>query len=185
VCQRAFRSLIGLGTERYAKLKRAAMDGTAPPGDGRCLPRKLLLKTQKASIDKRSAIAEFLEQLYNTLSEPTPTVLHSDTQFVKPKLGKRKRKDESAEVKAEGMGPVKQEEVPKPLKFHRKTTLQGSQDLALLTFLPSTEEAILEARSETKHHMSDEHWLGDPMLYLPHALIEKIAYSGTVPSGSS
>ena len=27
----------------------------------------------------------------------------------------------------------------------------------------------------TKHHMSDEHWLGDPMLYLPHALIEKIA----------
>ena len=71
VCQSAFKRLLGLGAQRYARLRHAASVGEAAPLDGRTLPRKLLLKT-KTSLERRRVVTEFLSELYNTLSEPMP-----------------------------------------------------------------------------------------------------------------
>lgn len=72
VCQLAFKKLLGIGSSRFWKLKRAAREGVAPPVDARTHPKKLLLKSQPHALRKRAYIVEFLENLYQTLSEPMP-----------------------------------------------------------------------------------------------------------------
>lgn len=72
VCQHAFRSLLGIGSNRYARLKKAAAAGVAAPLDGRTLRRGRNVCDQKHSIRKRSLVIEFLTELYNTVSEPMP-----------------------------------------------------------------------------------------------------------------
>jgi len=72
VCQHAFRSLLGIGSGRYSRLKKAATKGVAAPLDGRTLRRGKNICIQKNSIRKRSLVIEFLTELYNTVSEPMP-----------------------------------------------------------------------------------------------------------------
>ena len=72
VCQRSFRKLLGIGSNRYTKLKKAASEGLAmAPLDGRRAPRRGTHKhPQHAS--KRALVIEFLEELRNSISEPLP-----------------------------------------------------------------------------------------------------------------
>lgn len=72
VCQVAFKKILGLGSGRFARLNQAARAGLNAPEDGRTLPKKLLLVSQKRSLQKRSCVVEFLEHIYNTMSEPMP-----------------------------------------------------------------------------------------------------------------
>ncbi|CAK9007548.1 Modification methylase ScrFIA [Durusdinium trenchii] len=72
ICQRAFKKLLGLGSTRYTKLRRAALSNLCAPIDGRTLPRQFLLKTKTDSLRKRALVTEFLEWLYNAVSEPIP-----------------------------------------------------------------------------------------------------------------
>ncbi|CAK9104022.1 Modification methylase ScrFIA [Durusdinium trenchii] len=72
VCQRAFRQLLGLGASRYTRLKRAARLHEPAPLDGRSLPRRYSFVSQKDSLDKRSKVVEFLEELWNTVAETMP-----------------------------------------------------------------------------------------------------------------
>ena len=72
VCQQAFRSLLGIGSERYTRLKKAAAKGSAAPIDGRTLRRGANQCTQKKSVRKRSLVIEFLTELYHKVSEPMP-----------------------------------------------------------------------------------------------------------------
>lgn len=72
VCQQAFRSLLGIGSGRYARLKMAASKGEAAPLDGRTLRRGTNQCSQKNSIRKRALVTEFLTELYHKVSEPMP-----------------------------------------------------------------------------------------------------------------
>ena len=71
VCQQAFRKLVGIGANGYARLKNAAVRGQDAPLDGRCV-KKPNLCTHKISVHKRSLIVGFLDELYQTVSEPMP-----------------------------------------------------------------------------------------------------------------
>ena len=72
VCQHAFRTLLGIGSDRYARLKKAANQGVAAPLDGRTVRRGKNVCSQKKSVRKRSLVIEYLTELYNTVSEPMP-----------------------------------------------------------------------------------------------------------------
>lgn len=101
VCQSAFRRLVGLGPTRFEKLRCAASNGEAAPIDRRTLPRKLLCNN-KVSIERRSAVTEFLSELYNTLSEPMPEANST-----------LKRKADFAFGKGDG------QVLPHPMRFRR------------------------------------------------------------------
>ena len=47
VCQQAFRALLGLGSERWRRLKKCAQMGQKAPVDGRSLPRANLHANRK------------------------------------------------------------------------------------------------------------------------------------------
>lgn len=72
VCQHAFRRLLGLGPTRYYKLKRSARLGEAPPLDGRSVPREHSFVSQRQSLEKRSKIIDFLQEMWNTVAESMP-----------------------------------------------------------------------------------------------------------------
>ena len=101
VCQSAFRRLVGLGPARFDKLRKAALKGEGAPLDRRTFPRKLLCK-RKDSIERRSAVTEFLSELYNTLSEPMPEANST-----------LKRKADFAFGKGDG------QVLPHPMRFRR------------------------------------------------------------------
>ena len=72
VCQRAFRKLLGIGSMRYTRLKKAATEGLArAPLDGRRVSKKNAFASRSA-VNKRAIITEFLEELRNSISEPLP-----------------------------------------------------------------------------------------------------------------
>ena len=95
VCQQAFRKLIGIGAGRYARLKAAAVQNKDAPLDGRCLKKKNQCKN-KISIRKRSLIVGFLDELYQTVSEPMP---EANAHYAK------KRKSDGDVVEADGAEP--------------------------------------------------------------------------------
>ena len=99
VCQSAFKKLLGIGSDRYAKLKRCAINGVAAPMDLRTVGRKMLIRPKLAK--KRELIVEFLEWLYTTVSEPMPEA-----------TGQVKRKVDDAELD-QGDRPKK------PMHFRR------------------------------------------------------------------
>ena len=73
VCQRAFRRLLGIGSMRYTRLKKAASEGLAQaPLDGRKVSKKNTFKSNTAYLRKRAIIVEFLEEMRNSISEPLP-----------------------------------------------------------------------------------------------------------------
>ena len=69
VCAAAWRRLLGIGSGRFEKLRKASTADEPPPVDGRFVTRKKL----RASV-KRARIVEFLEELYHTAAEPMPTL---------------------------------------------------------------------------------------------------------------
>lgn len=71
VCQHAFRQLIGIGATRFQKLRSAALGQTSLPQDGRKRPRRDD-GTNSESVRKRGLVVDFLEELYNCVSEPMP-----------------------------------------------------------------------------------------------------------------
>lgn len=71
VCQHAFRQLIGIGAKRFEKLRSAALGQTSLPQDGRKRPRRDD-GTNSESVRKRGLVVDFLEELYNCVSEPMP-----------------------------------------------------------------------------------------------------------------
>lgn len=101
VCQSAFRRLVGLGPTRFEKLRHAELHDEGAPIDRRTLPRKLICN-RKVSIERRSAVTEFLSELYNTLSEPMPEANST-----------LKRKADFAFGKGDG------QVLPHPMRFRR------------------------------------------------------------------
>ena len=80
VCQNAFRRLLGIGSGRYTRLKRAAVTGTAPPLDGRYI-KKPFIANNSCAAAKRACIVEFLTELESTLSEPMPEANQSTARL--------------------------------------------------------------------------------------------------------
>ncbi|CAL1139077.1 unnamed protein product [Cladocopium goreaui] len=73
VCQRAFRRLLGIGSMRYTRLKKAGSEGLAQaPLDGRKVSKKNTFKSNTAYLRKRAIMVEFLEEMRNSISEPLP-----------------------------------------------------------------------------------------------------------------
>lgn len=73
VCQQACRRLLGIGSARYTRLKKAASEGLAQaPLDGRKVSKKKTFQAKTAHLRKRAIIVEFLEELRNSISEPLP-----------------------------------------------------------------------------------------------------------------
>ena len=104
VCQNAFRRLVGIGPGRYSKLKKAVVQGLPPPVDGRERPRKMD-GTNKESFRKRALIEEFLEELFQTLSEPMPELT---ARARKRKLAGEKEAPAMMRFRRRGKRPGKQ-----------------------------------------------------------------------------
>ena len=71
ICQQAFKALVGLGSERWRRLKKCAQTGQKAPVDGRSLPRANLHANKKIS-ESRQLVVEYLQEIYESLSEPMP-----------------------------------------------------------------------------------------------------------------
>ena len=71
VCQQAFRALLGIGSERWRRLKKCAQTGQKAPLDRRSLPRENLHGIRKQS-ENRELVVEYLQEIYESLSEPMP-----------------------------------------------------------------------------------------------------------------
>ena len=71
VCQHSFRQLLGIGPKRFERLKRCALTDCPLPVDGRQRPRRHD-GTNHESVRKRGLITDFLEEIYNSMSEPMP-----------------------------------------------------------------------------------------------------------------
>ena len=71
VCQPAFRKLLGLGSQRFHRLRTCADNDEAIPIDGRTLPRASAHASVKKS-QNRELICEFLEELRHSMAEPMP-----------------------------------------------------------------------------------------------------------------
>ena len=71
VCQQAFRAILGLGSARWRRLRKCAIAGTSAPIDGRTLPRKGAHLNHKKA-EHRQLIVEYLQEIYESLSEPMP-----------------------------------------------------------------------------------------------------------------
>ena len=64
VCGGAFRKLLGVGNERFQKLRSAVKGQHPPPVDGRFFRRSLALS---------NPVVEYLEELYHSAGEHMPT----------------------------------------------------------------------------------------------------------------
>eukprot|EP00435_Cladocopium_sp_Y103_P076317 s59_g90.t1 len=69
LCSSSFRRLIGLGQDRFQKLRKSVVGGLPVPRDGRFVARK---NTFKVGSEKRQLCVEFLEEIYNTIAEVLP-----------------------------------------------------------------------------------------------------------------
>ena len=96
VCQNAFRRLLQIGSGRYTRLRKCALSGEAPPLDGRRMRKPLICKN-KASIQKRALMVEYLTELYHQVSEPMPEA-NQDLQKLKDAAMAAGCASESAEV---------------------------------------------------------------------------------------
>ena len=72
LCKHAFSKLLGLGTDRFRRLRRCCDNGESAPVDGRTLPRKNS-HNNPSRLANRQVVFEFLAEIYETLSEPMPT----------------------------------------------------------------------------------------------------------------
>ena len=70
VCRQAFRCLLGIGSTRFQKLRRAACNNEPAPVDGRFATQKSFSRAVPS--EKRQLVHDFLEEIYQTLSEPMP-----------------------------------------------------------------------------------------------------------------
>ena len=92
VCAHAFCRLLGIGHSRFGKLKRAASDA-APLVDGR-----FVRKVKETWSENRVLVFEYLEELYQTLSEPAPEASERSTA---PKLLRfRKRRGKAPKIQS-------------------------------------------------------------------------------------
>lgn len=71
ICQNAFCKLYGVGSDRFRKLWACAKNGIAAPMDGRAV-RNAFKHSSGVKSMHRQKIIEFLQELYDTLSEPMP-----------------------------------------------------------------------------------------------------------------
>ena len=69
VCQRAFALLLGIGTNRFQRLRSAAIEGDGCPDDGRFVPRAHRILPKDSA---RPLCVEFLQKLYASVAEPMP-----------------------------------------------------------------------------------------------------------------
>ena len=84
VCRQAFCKLLGVGHGRFQKLKKASTT------EERIVDGRFVKKFMGSNISQnRTLVHEFLEELYQTISEPMPEA--SETTTVK-NLGYRKRR---------------------------------------------------------------------------------------------
>jgi hypothetical protein len=69
LCSSSFRRLIGLGQDRFQKLRKSVVEGLPVPRDGRFVARKNSFNVKS---EKRQLCVEFLEEIYNTIAEVLP-----------------------------------------------------------------------------------------------------------------
>ena len=109
VCRQAFCRLLGVGHGRFQKLKAAVSKGT-PVVDGRFV-RKVASSQPHAN---RVLVHEFLEELYQTLSEPMPEAREVTTVM---KLGFRRRKGKRPRIASRQSKMTKDEKKKHQMRF--------------------------------------------------------------------
>ena len=109
VCRQAFCRLLGIGHGRFQKLKAAVSKGT-PLVDGRFV-RKVASSKPHAN---RVLVTEFLEELYQTLSEPMPEASEVTTVM---KLGFRRRKGKRPRIASRQNKMTKDEKKKHQMRF--------------------------------------------------------------------
>ena len=120
VCAHTFRKLLNLGSNRFTRLKAAAVAGEKAPLDKRSVPQVASFDVRNlAHLQKRELIVEFLEELWQTVSEPMPEASQRS-------MGKRKKASETTSNKTgkrKQATPAKASEVvedtPRSMRFRR------------------------------------------------------------------
>lgn len=89
-CNKSFRLLIGIGKNRFGRLKRAAFSGEECPVDGRHIPKR---RERLVRDSTRPQIIEFLEKCWHQLAEPMPEAIESQVELLGPvkRRGRRPR----------------------------------------------------------------------------------------------
>ena len=108
VCRHAFRSLLGLGGGRFRKIHQAVTHGSPVPRDGRFVRREFTAKAH----ENRVLVAEFLSEIYNTISEPLPE--QHGVEVVSGDLGGLEKSSDKA------TGSTRKDPKPRPRLRFRK-----------------------------------------------------------------
>lgn len=117
VCQQAFRQLLNIGSQRYARLKKAASEGVRAPLDGRYHSQARAFDSRNSKhLEKRETILEYLEELYQTVSEPLPEANQPNLKRMGgPVDGNLKKKLKTGKTSK----PVAAEDSAQPPRFRR------------------------------------------------------------------
>ena len=90
VCNKTWRLLLGIGKNRFQRLRSAAIKDLDCPVDERFQPKKHLYLPKGGEI--RAAIVEFLQTMYLTVAEPLPEAYAIDAAKSAPNLIRRRGK---------------------------------------------------------------------------------------------
>lgn len=120
VCAHAFRKLLNLGSNRFTRLKAAAVAGTRAPLDKRSVPQEAAFDIRNlAHLQKRELIVDYLEELWQTVSEPMPEasqkIKRKTVSAATDKKGAKRQKKPNAERVATEVT----EDVPRSMQFRR------------------------------------------------------------------
>lgn len=73
-----------MGARRYTRLRAAALAGqSSAPLDARCFGKRKSFENRPEALRKRSLIVEYLEEIRNSIAEPTPEA-NRDVKTVRP-----------------------------------------------------------------------------------------------------
>ena len=119
VCSHAFRKLLNLGSNRFSRLKAAAVAGTRAPLDQRSVPQVAGFDMRNlAHLQKRELIVEYLEELWQTVSEPMPEASQNKLKRKKVSAATAK-KDAKRQKKPNAEAKEVAEDVPRTMQFRR------------------------------------------------------------------
>lgn len=80
VCQFAFRHLLGLGKQRFQRIRNAVLNEEAePPVDERFRPQRF---ERLSSTSVRPALTEWFQQAWHRLAEPLPEAFEAEATAV-------------------------------------------------------------------------------------------------------
>lgn len=166
VCQQAFRALLGIGSGRFFRLKHAAaVDASRAPVDGRQVQQAKSFDTRnRIHMFRRAAVTCYLQELYDTVSEPMPEANQSVKEF--------KALTEPGDLKLGGPKKFRRHGGRRPKHAAKQCRDSGNNDRTKMRFLPpgSFTHYLLMFREQNKEFEDVSLKLFTKVSWLPQSL---------------